>query len=107
MLIAAGLYMASFVGIYFSVGLAATADQIFRGQPAGIRDGLSVSRERIGAIAGWAAVSMLVGVVFAVLESISEIGAQIVGAVLNAAWSLITFLAVPVIAIEASGRSRP
>jgi hypothetical protein len=102
-LIAAGLYVAAFLGIYFGVGLAATADQIFHGREAGIGDGLAVARQRIGAIAGWAAVSALVGVVFAVLESLSDIGAQIAGYFLNAAWSLITFMAIPVIALEGTG----
>lgn len=102
-LIAVGLYLASFVGIYFSVGLAATADQIFHGREASVGDGLAVSRRRLGAIAGWAALSAAVGALFAVLESTTRIGGQIAGYLLNAAWSLITFLAVPVIAIEGTG----
>jgi hypothetical protein len=102
-LVALGLYLASFVGIFFGVGLAATADQIFHGREASIGDGLGVARGRIGAIAGWAAISALVGVIFVALENVSEIGAQIAGYVLDAAWSLITFMAIPVIAIEGTG----
>jgi hypothetical protein len=102
-LIAVGLYLSSFVGIYFSVALAATADQIFRGHEASVADGLAVSRGRLGAIAGWAALSALVGVFFAALESATKVGGQLAGFLLNAAWSLITFLAVPVIAIEGTG----
>jgi hypothetical protein len=68
-LIAVGIYLCSFVGFYFSVALAATADQIFHGRDAGIADGLAVARQRLGAIAGWAALSTLVGVIFAVLEN--------------------------------------
>jgi hypothetical protein len=102
-LIAVGLYLSSLVGFYFSVGLAATADRIFRGQEATIADGLRVSRERFGAIAGWAAVSMLVGTLTAALEQTEGVGQAIVGYFIDAAWSLITFLAVPVIAIEGIG----
>jgi hypothetical protein len=102
-LIAVGLYLASFVGFYFSVGLAAAADRIFHGQEATIGGGLRVSRERLGAIAGWAALSMLVGTLTAALEQTEGIGQAIVGYFIDAAWSLITFLAVPVIAIEGTG----
>ena len=53
-LIAIGLYLASFITIYFGVALAATADAIFHGREATIADGLEVARQRLGAIAGWA-----------------------------------------------------
>jgi hypothetical protein len=100
--IAVGIYIAAFVGYYFSVGLAAAADKTFRGEPATVADGLAVSRQRLGAIAGWALISALLGVAFAALEQIRGVG-LIIGGLLNAAWSLITFLAVPVIALEGTG----
>jgi Family of unknown function (DUF6159) len=100
--IAIGIYVAAFVGYYFSVGLAAAADKTFRGESATVADGLAVSRQRLGAIAGWALISALLGVAFAALEQIRGVG-LIIGGLLNAAWSLITFLAVPVIALEGTG----
>jgi hypothetical protein len=102
-LLVLGLYLATVVGLYFSVGLAATADAIFHGRPATVGDGMRVARSRIGKILGWAAVSTTIGAISVALESTGEIGAQIVGRLLNGAWSLITFLAVPVIAIEGTG----
>jgi hypothetical protein len=102
-LIAIGVYVLSFVGFYFSVGLAACADMIFRGQEATVSDGLAVSRSRISQISGWAAVSAAISLVMGVLENqggtLGTIAARLVGM----AWSLITFLAVPVIAIEGTG----
>ncbi len=53
-IIVIGVYVLSFVGFYFSVGLAASADMIFRGQEASVSDGLAVSRSRIAQISGWA-----------------------------------------------------
>jgi hypothetical protein len=102
-LVVIGVYVSAVVGLLFSVGLAATADAIFHGRHATVADGMQVARKRFGKILGWAAVSTTVGVISAVLESTGEIGAQIVGRILNGAWSLITFLAVPVIAIEGTG----
>ena len=97
-----GFYLLALIGTYFSVGLAAAADMIFRGQQAGVGDGLAVSRERFSQIAGWAAVSAAIGLVLSALENQGAIG-EILGRVLAVGWSLITFLAVPVIAIEGTG----
>ena len=101
-LTAIGCYVAIFIGYYFSVGLAATADEIFRGNQATMADGLRVARSRVGAIAGWTLVSVVVGTIFALIENIRGIGPIIAG-LMNAAWGLITFLAVPVIALEGTG----
>jgi hypothetical protein len=102
-LIAIGVYVLSFIGFYFSVGLAACADMIFRGQEATVSDGLAVARTRLAQISGWAAVSAAISLVMGVLENqggtLGTIAARLVGM----AWSLITFLAVPVIAIEGTG----
>lgn len=97
-----GFYLLALIGTYFSVGLAAAADMIFRGEDAGVGEGLAVSRERFSQIAGWAAVSAAIGVVLSALENQGAIG-EIIGRVLAVGWSLITFLAVPVIALEGTG----
>jgi hypothetical protein len=97
-----GFYLLALTGTYFSVGLAATADMIFRGQPAGVGDGLAVARTRLPQIAGWAAVSTTIGLALSALENQGAVG-QIVGRLLAVGWSLITFLAVPVIALEGAG----
>jgi hypothetical protein len=102
-LIVIGVYVLSFVGFYFSVGLAACADKIFRGEEATVSDGLAVARSRLSQISGWAAVSAAISLVMGLLENqggtLGTIAARLVGM----AWSLITFLAVPVIAIEGTG----
>jgi hypothetical protein len=102
-LTALGLYGASFVAIYFGVALAATADAVFHGREATISDGFAVARERIGAIAGWAALAALVGLIISLLQRGGSIGEVIAASLVGAAWSLITFMAVPVITFEATG----
>ena len=97
-----GFYLLAVIGTYFSVGLAAAADMIFRGRQASVGDGLEVARSRLPQIAGWAAVSTTLGLALSALENQGVVG-QIVGRVLAVGWSLITFLAVPVIALEGSG----
>ncbi|HSI80324.1 MAG TPA: DUF6159 family protein [Solirubrobacterales bacterium] len=102
-LTAVGIYLAAFVGIYFGVGLAATADAIFRGESATVGDGLAVARSRAGAVAGWAAVSTIVGTALAALQNVRGAGPLVAG-LLGTAWSLVTYLAVPVIALEVHAR---
>jgi len=97
-----GLYLVIFVGYFFSVGLVAAADEMLRGGQATLRDGLRVSSERAGLIAGWALLSTTVGVVFSAIEEIDIVG-PIIGNLLDAAWTLITFVALPVIVIEGTG----
>ncbi len=103
LLVALGLYGASFVSVYFGVGLAACADKIFRGEAATMADGLAVARSHTGAIAGWAALSVLVGTVISAIQQTGSIGEAIVATLIGAAWGLITFLAVPVITFEGTG----
>ena len=99
-----GFYVLSVVGFYFSVGLAAAADMIFRGQEATVGDGLAVARSRFAQICGWAALSTAI--------SAGDGRAREPGRDRRpdrrppgrrSAWSLVTFLAVPVIAIEGTG----
>jgi hypothetical protein len=102
-LVVIGVYALSVVGFYFSVALAACADMIFRGQEATVGDGLAVARQRFAQICGWAAVNTAISAAMGVLENQGGIGGQIAARLVGMAWSLVTFLAVPVIAIEGTG----
>src|SRR3954453_13333245 len=84
-----GFYLLAVIGTYFSVGLAAAADMVFRGQQATVADGLAVSRTRFSQICGWAGVSTTIGLALSPLENQGAIG-EIVGRLLAIGWSLIT-----------------
>jgi hypothetical protein len=102
-LIAIGIYLASLSATFFGVGLAAAADRAFQGEEVTLNTGVAVARGRLGAIAGWAFVSAVVGVVISILQSQRGLAGPLVAALGGAAWGLITFLAIPVIAIEGTG----
>lgn len=102
-LLVIGFYVLAVVGIFFSVGLAAATNMIFEGKPATVGDGLAVARSRFAQICGWAAISTAISVLMSALENQGGVGGQIAARLVGAAWSLVTFLAVPVIAIEGKG----
>jgi hypothetical protein len=102
-LIMIGIYVLSVVGTFFGVGLAAAADMIFRGERATVGDGLAVARSRFNQICGWAALSTAISVLMGALENQGGIAGTIAARFVGMAWSLVTFIAVPVIAIEGTG----
>jgi Family of unknown function (DUF6159) len=102
-LLVIGVYVLSVVGTFFAVGLAAAADMIFRGERATVGDGLAVARSRFSQICGWAALSTAISVVMGALENQGGIAGTIAARFVGMAWSLVTFIAVPVIAIEGTG----
>ncbi|MBK8293471.1 MAG: hypothetical protein IPK93_01355 [Solirubrobacterales bacterium] len=102
-LIAIGTYLSAFVIYYFAVGLAHNADRRMHGEEVEFRDGMALASSRMSAIAGWAFVATVVmTVIRAVQERFGAAGA-IVGGLAGAAWGVLSFLAVPVIAMEGTG----
>jgi len=102
-LIAIGIYLASLAATFFGVALASAADRAFKGERVTLGAGIAVARGHFGAIAGWAFVSAVVGTVISILQSQRGLAGPLIGALGGAAWGLITFLAIPVIAIEGTG----
>ena len=102
-LIALGIYLASLAATFFGVALAAAADRAFKGEDVTLGTGVAVAGSHFGAIAGWAFVSAVVGTVISLLQSQRGLAGPLIGALGGAAWGLITFLAIPVIAIEGTG----
>lgn len=102
-LIAAGIYLASLAATFFGVGLAAAADRAFKGEQVTLGTGVAVASSHFGAIAGWAFVSAVVGTIISILQSQRGLAGPLIAALGGAAWGLITFLAIPVIAIEGTG----
>ncbi len=98
-----GVYVLSVIGVYFSVGLAAAANLIFSGQEATVADGLAVARSRFSQICGWAALSTAISLLMAALENQGGVFGNIAARLVGMAWALVTFMSVPVIALEGTG----
>jgi hypothetical protein len=102
-LLALGSYLAAFVIIYYNVILAAAADEALQGREPDMAAARSVARNRIPVIAGWALVSGIVSLFFAVLRDRGGVAGRIAAGIGAAIWGLVTFLVVPVLALEGIG----
>lgn len=88
---------------FFGVATAANASAVFDGRDPTLGDGVRVARSRLGVIVKWALVSATVG---AILQAIGErggIGGALVRIVGGAAWSIASFFAIPILALEGLG----
>jgi Family of unknown function (DUF6159) len=99
------LYVLTLVTVFISTALAAAASKSLNGESTTVGDGLAVARSRFGAIAAWALIQTVVGVIISAFQEAagdSIVGRVLVG-LLNFAWSAVTFFVVPVIALEGLG----
>lgn len=102
-LAAVGIYLVSYAAVFFNVSLAGAAAQVLDGQDATVASGVAVARTRLPAIAGWALMIASVNIIIRALqERLGPVGDLILGGI-AVAWGLVTFLAIPVIALENTG----
>lgn len=97
-------YLVQYFVIFFcnAALVGAALIRLGGGNPT-VSDGFSVAFQRVGAILGYALVAATVGLV---LRSISERGgplSRLVASVFGLAWSLATYLVVPVLVVEGVG----
>lgn len=102
-LIALGSYAASFLVIYYNVILAAAANDALEGREPDVTAARQIAKNRIPVIAGWALVSALVSLAFMVLRDRGGLAGRIAASLGAAIWGLVTFLVIPVLALEGIG----
>jgi hypothetical protein len=92
-----------FVIVFFNTALAGCALRHLRGEPTSLSDGLALARSRWASILGYALIAATVGLLLrAIQERLGFIGRLVVG-LLGLAWTVATFLVVPVLASQAVG----
>ena len=89
-----------FVIIFFNAGLIACAQIRMEGGDPTVKDGLRAAWARLPAIAGWAVLAATVGLVLRMIEERSSLVGKIVAGLLGMAWSITSFLVVPILVIE-------
>jgi hypothetical protein len=89
--------------IFFQTALTGVALMHLRGEPTSVRAGFALARSRVGNIIGYALIAATVGLVLRMVqERLGLIGRLVVG-FLGLAWTVATFLVVPLIANENVG----
>lgn len=102
-IVAVGAFLVAYISIYFAIGLAHSADRRMAGEQVSFREGMAVAGSRASEAAGWAFVSVFVMTVIRAIQERFGVFGAIFGGLAAAAWGILTFLAIPVIAIEGTG----
>jgi len=92
-----------FVVVFFNVGMIHCANKVLNNEPTSVSDGVSMAIKRIGPILGWSLVGATVGMILRTISERIGIVGQIIVALMGAAWNIVTFFAVPALAIEGLG----
>lgn len=98
-----GYFALAYTTIFFNAALVCAADERMRGGDPSLSSAIAGARARAGRILPWALVSASVSLVLRVLEERAGILGRIVIGLIGLAWSLVTFLVLPVLVIEGVG----
>jgi ABC-type multidrug transport system fused ATPase/permease subunit len=97
-------YLVMYTIIIFSnVALVGAAMMRLRGEDPTVRDGIRIAMQHLGQIVGYAAISATVGLVLKVLRDQNGLIGRILALVINVAWTVVTFLVIPVLVVENVG----
>lgn len=92
-----------FVIIFFNTALAGAALARLRGEPASFGEGMAIARSHIVNIFGYALIAATVGLVLRALQERLGLIGRLVAGFLGLAWTVATFLVVPVLASQDVG----
>jgi hypothetical protein len=102
-LLVAMYLVAGIVVTYFQAGLVFGANERLDGRDSSVGGALSAATRQFPAIAGWAILSTTVSVILQAIEERAGFLGQIIVGLFGAAWRIVTFLAIPVVALEGKG----
>ncbi len=95
---------ASIGATFFGVAAAHNASEVMDGRDPSLGGGIKVARSRLGVIIQWSLVNTTVGVLLQVIgEKAGPLAGPILQVVGGAAWSIASFFAIPILALEGLG----
>jgi Family of unknown function (DUF6159) len=89
-----------FVIVFFNAGIVACAATRMGGGNPSVADGFRAAASRLPVILGWTLISATVGLVLRILEDRSEKLGRIVAGLLGMAWTIVSFLVIPILVVE-------
>lgn len=93
----------AFIQTYFLAALVGSANEVLEGRSTTVSQGMGIASSRISRLLPWAIVSATVSYIIQALEQRAGFVGKIVISFLGAAWSVLTFLTVPIIVFENLG----
>ncbi len=92
-----------FVIVFFNSAVIACAAIRMGGGDPTVGDGFRAAFSRLPLIFGWSLVSATVGLILRIIEDRSKTVGKIVAGLLGMAWTVVSFLVVPILVIEKKG----
>jgi len=96
-------FISYFIITFFNTAIVACAAHRMGGGDPTVSYGMQAAFERFNLILGWAALQATVGLILRMIEDRSEWIGKIVAGLLGMAWTVMSFLVVPVLVIEKKG----
>ena len=98
-----GYFVLAYITVFFNAALVYAADQLMRGETPSIGTAIAGARSRAHRILPWAIVSAIVSVILRMIEERGGLVGRIGGMIAGIAWSLVTYLVLPVLVLEDIG----
>ena len=89
-----------FVVVFFNAAIITCATLRMSGGNPTIGDGFRAAASRLPVILGWALLSATVGLILRIVEDRSEKIGRFVAGLLGMAWTVVSFLVVPILVVE-------
>jgi hypothetical protein len=93
----------AFVSVFFRAALVSGAHERMTGGDPTVRSAIAGALERLPQLFGWAVITTIVGSVLRALEQRSGLIGRFVIGIIGMAWSVTTFLVIPVLIVENIG----
>ncbi len=98
-----GAVALTYIVVFFNAALVYAANSRFQSEPVSVADAIQAARVRAHVLLPWALVSATVSVILRGLEQRGGMFGRIVGSLAGVAWSVVTFLVLPVLVFEGLG----
>jgi hypothetical protein len=98
-----GYLVLTYVVVFFNAALVYAADRRLAGEQVTLGEAIHAAGARSHVLLPWVIVSATVSIVLRMIEERAGIVGRIVGAFAGMAWSVVTFLVLPILVIEGIG----
>jgi hypothetical protein len=90
----------TFVSVFFTAALVAESREVFAGNRVSLKRGIAAAWDAKYQLLAWAVIAATVGVIIDAIENSDSTVGQVFAWVFGVAWSVITFLVVPVAVLD-------